>query len=76
MEDNEFLKTKEEMLLKIEETLEDTNKLIVRLIKLKFNLRNCQNYKDYLKYYPDSFDIEEGLKHITLFDKEDEQKRK
>ena len=67
MEDNEFLKTKEEMLSKIEETLEDTNKLIVRLIKFKFNLRNCQNYKDYLKYYPDSFDIEEGLKHIRLF---------
>lgn len=67
MEDNEFLLRKEEMLLKIEETLEDTNKLIVRLIKLAFNLRNCQTYKDYLKYYPDDFDIEEGLKHISLF---------
>ena len=60
MEDNEFLRTKEEMLLRIEEALEDTNKLIVRLIKFKFNLRNCQTYKDYLKYYPDSFDLEEG----------------
>ena len=67
MEDNEFLIRKEEMLSEIEETLEDTNKLIVRLIKLKFNLRNCQTYKDYLKYYPESLDIEEGLKHIRLF---------
>ena len=67
MEDNEFALRKEEMLLRIEETLEDTNKLIVRLIKFKFNLRNCQTYKDYLKYYTDSFDIEEGLKHIRLF---------
>lgn len=67
MEDNEFLTRKEEMLVKIEETLEDANKLIVRLIKLKFNLRNCQTYNDYLKYYPGSFDIEEGLKHISLF---------
>ena len=67
MEDNEFLTTKEEMLLRIEEALEDTNKLIVRLIKFKFNLRNCQTYKDYLKYYPDNFEFEEGLKHIRLF---------
>ena len=67
MEDNEFLSRKEEMLQEIEETLEDTNKLIVRLIKLKFNLRNCKTYKDYLKYFSDSFDIEEGLKHIRLF---------
>ena len=67
MEDNEFLSRKEEMLAEIEETLEDANKLIVRLIKLKFNLRNCKTYNDYLKYYPDSFDIEEGLKHIRLF---------
>ena len=67
MEDNEFLARKEEMLTEIEETLEDTNKLIVRLIKLKFNLRNCQNHKDYLKYYPDNIDIEEGIKHIRLF---------
>lgn len=67
MVDNEFLLKKEEMLQEIEETLEDANSLIVRLIKLKFNLRNCQTYKDYLKYYPDSFDIEEGLKHIRLF---------
>ena len=67
MEDNEFLIRKEEMLSEIEEMLEDTNKLIVRLIKLKFNLRNCKTYKDYLKYYPDNFDLEEDLKHITLF---------
>ena len=67
MEDNEFLLMKEEMLSEIEEALEDANKLIVRLIKFKFNLRNCQTYEDYLKYYPDDFDIEEGLKHIRLF---------
>ena len=67
MEDNEFLLRREEMLSEIEETLEDANKLIVRLIKLKFNLRNCRTYNDYLKYYPDGFDIEEGLKHIRLF---------
>ena len=57
------MKRKEE----IEETLEDTNILIVRLIKLKFNLRNCKTHKDWLKYYQESFDIEEGLKHIRLF---------
>lgn len=67
MEDNVFALIKEEMLLKIEEALEDTNKLIVRLIKLKFNLRNCKNIQDYLKYDSESFDIEEGLKHIRLF---------
>ena len=67
MGDKEFELRKEEMLSKIEETLEDTNKLIVRLIKFKFNLRNCKTYEDYLKYYPDNFDFEEGLKHIRLF---------
>lgn len=67
MTDNEFELLKEEMLSKIEGTLEETNKLIVMLIKLKFNLRNCKTYKDYLKYYPDSFDFEEGLNHIRLF---------
>lgn len=67
MEDNEFEMTKEEMLSEIEETLYDTNKLIVRLIKLKFNLRNCQTYKDYLNLNPDDIDLEEGLKHIRLF---------
>ena len=67
MEDNEFELRKEEMLSKIEETLEDTNKLIVRLIKFKFNLRNCKTYKEYTKIYPNDIDIEEGLKHIRLF---------
>lgn len=67
MTDNEFTLRKEEMLSKIEGTLEETNKLIVMLIKLKFNLRNCKTYKDYLKYCPDNFDIEEGLNHIRLF---------
>lgn len=67
MKDIEFELRKEEMLLEIEEMLEDTNILIVRLIKLKFNLRNCKTYKDFLKYYPDYFDFEEGLKHIRLF---------
>lgn len=67
MPDNEFETRKEEMLLEIEETLEDTNKLIVRLIKLKFNLRNCTAHKDFLKYYYDYIDLEEGLKHISLF---------
>ena len=67
MEDNECLTRKEEMLSEIEETLEDTDKLIVRLIKLKFNLRNCQTHKDFLKYYYDYLDLEEGLKHISLF---------
>ena len=67
MEDNEFELRKEEMLSKIEETLEDTNKLIVRLIKFKFNLRNCKTYKEYTTIYPNDIDIEEGLKHIRLF---------
>lgn len=67
MVDNEFLLKKEEMLQEIEETLEDANNLIVKLIKFKFNLRNCKTYKDFLKYYPDDFDLEEGLKHISLF---------
>lgn len=67
MTDNEFELRKEEMLSEIEETLEEANKLIVRLIKLKFNLRNCKNIQDYLKCDSESFDIEEGLKHIRLF---------
>lgn len=66
MEDNEILLRKEEMLSEIEETIEDTNKLMVRLIKLKFNLRNCKTHKDFLKYYYYDY-LEEGLKHITLF---------
>lgn len=67
MEDKEFEMRKEEMLTEIEETLEDTNKLLVRLIKLKFNLRNCITHKEFLKYYYDYLDLEEGLKHISLF---------
>lgn len=46
---------------------EETNKLIVRLIKLQFNLRNCETHKDFLKAYPNDIDIEEGLNHIRLF---------
>lgn len=67
MADNEFEMRKEEMLSEIDETLEDTNKLIVRLIKLKFNLRNCKTHKGFLKYCYDYLDLEEGLKHIRLF---------
>lgn len=67
MTDNEFELRKEEMLSEIEETLEEANKLIVRLIKLKSNLRNCENIQDYLKCDSEIFDIEEGLKHIRLF---------
>lgn len=67
MADNEFELRKEEMLSEIEETLEDANKLIVRLIKLKLNLRNCKTHKDFLKCCYDYLDLEEGLEHIMLF---------
>ena len=67
MEDNEFLSRKEEMLKEIVETLDDALTLIVRLTKLKNNVKNIVVDTDYEKVFRDSFDIEEGLKHIRLF---------
>lgn len=67
MEDNEFLLKKEEMLKEIAETLDDAVTLIVRLTKLKNNVKNITVDTDYEKVFRDSFDLEDGLKHIRLF---------
>ena len=67
MEDNKLLLKKEEMLKEIAEALDDAVTLIVRLTKLKNNAKNITVDTDYEKVFRDSFDIEEGLKHIRLF---------
>lgn len=66
MEDNGILLI-EEALKEIQETLEEAVTLIVRLRKLKNNVKNIATQTDYEKVIRDGFDIEEGLKHIRLF---------
>lgn len=67
MEDNELLAMKEEALKEIQEAIEDAFTLIVRLTKIKNDVKNIATQADYEKVINDNFDIEDELKHIRLF---------